>query len=139
MLQVQVPPLRDLLVDVPQLAHHYANLFSVETGRRPRRFSQTALLAMASHNWPGNVRELANRVRRGLIVAEGKQIEAEDIGLDKVIKLPLLLGTLEEYKLRAERQAVSDALMQCSQNVSQAARALGISRPTLYRLLHKHH
>ncbi len=138
-LQVQVPPLRDHLVDVPQLAHHYANLFSVETGRRPRRFSQTALLAMASHNWPGNVRELANRVRRGLIVAEGKQIEAEDIGLDKVIKLPLLLGTLEEYKLRAERQAVSDALMQCSQNVSQAARALGISRPTLYRLLHKHH
>ncbi len=138
-LQIQVPPLREHLVDVPQLAHHYANLFSVETGRRPRRFSQTALLAMASHNWPGNVRELANRVRRGLIIAEGKQIEAEDIGLDKVIKLPLLLGTLEEYKLRAERQAVGDALMQCSQNVSQAARALGISRPTLYRLLHKHH
>ena len=94
---------------------------------------------MAAHNWPGNVRELANRVRRGLIVAEGKQIEAADMGLDQVTKQPLLLGTLEQYKLRAERQAVGDALMQCSQNVSQAARALGISRPTLYRLLHKHH
>lgn len=137
-LQVQVPPLRERVLDVPQLAAHFASLFSVETGRRPRRFSQAALLAMTSHHWPGNVRELANRVRRGLVIAEGKQIEAEDIGLDRVIQRPPLIGTLEEYKLRAERQAVGDALMQHSQNLSQAARALGISRPTLYRLLHKH-
>lgn len=137
-LQVQVPPLREHLFDVLQLANHFVSLFSAEVGRRPRRFSQAAVLAMTSHNWPGNVRELANRVRRGLVIAEGKQIEAEDIGLDKVIKQPLLLGTLEEYKLRAERQAVDDALTQHSQNHSQAARALGISRPTLYRLLHKH-
>jgi DNA-binding NtrC family response regulator len=93
---------------------------------------------MASHTWPGNVRELANRVRRGLVIAEGKQIEAEDIGLGQVIKLPPLMGTLEEYKLRAEQHAVGDALMQYSQNLSEAARALGVSRPTLYRLLHKH-
>jgi DNA-binding NtrC family response regulator len=137
-LQVQMPPLRERLLDVPQLAHHFVSLFSEETGRRPRRFSQAALLAMASHGWPGNVRELANRVRRGLVIAEGRQIEAEDIGLDRVIKLPAVLDTLEEYKLKAERQAVSDALLQYSQNLSQAARALGISRPTLYRLLHKH-
>ncbi|WP_341304943.1 sigma-54 dependent transcriptional regulator [Pseudomonas sp. TMP25] len=137
-LQVHVPPLRERIQDVPQLASHFASLFSVEAGRRPRRFSQAALLAMASHHWPGNVRELANRVRRGLVIAEGKQIEAEDIGLERVIKRPPLLGTLEDYKLRAERQAVGDALMQHSQNLSQAARALGISRPTLYRLLHKH-
>lgn len=137
-LQVQVPPLRERMLDVPLLASHFTNLFSVETGRRPRRFSHAALLAMASHHWPGNVRELANRVRRGLVIAEGKQIEAEDIGLDRAIKQPPLLGTLEDYKLRAERQAVGDALMQYSQNLSQAARALGISRPTLYRLLHKH-
>ena len=137
-LQVQVPPLRERLVDLPQLAHHFASLFSAETGRRPRRFSQAALRAMAAHSWPGNVRELANRVRRGLVVAEGRQIEAEDMGLERVTKLPAVLGTLEDYKLHAERQAVSDALMQYSQNLSQAARALGISRPTLYRLLHKH-
>jgi DNA-binding NtrC family response regulator len=137
-LQAQVAPLRERLLDVPQLAHHFASLFSVEAGRRPRRFSQEALLAMASHNWPGNVRELANRVRRGLVIAEGKQIEAEDLGLDRAIKRPVLLCTLEAYKLRAERQAVGDALMQYSQNLSQAARALGVSRPTLYRLLHKH-
>ena len=137
-LQVEVPPLRDRLVDLPQLAHHFASLFSAETGRRPRRFSQAALRAMTAHTWPGNVRELANRVRRGLVVAEGRQIEAEDMGLERVIKLPPVLGTLEDYKLHAERQAVDDALLQYSQNLSQAARALGISRPTLYRLLHKH-
>ncbi len=137
-LQVQVPPLRERLLDLPLLASHFARLFSVEAGRRPRRFSESALLAMASHTWPGNVRELANRVRRGLVIAEGKQIEAEDIGLGQVIKLPPLMGTLEEYKLRAEQHAVGDALMQYSQNLSEAARALGVSRPTLYRLLHKH-
>ncbi len=137
-LQAQVPPLRERLLDVPQLAHHFASLFSVEAGRRSRRFSQAALLAMASHNWPGNVRELANRVRRGLVIAEGKQIEAEDLGLDRITTRPPSLGTLEEYKLHAEHQAVADALKHHSQNLSQAARSLGISRPTLYRLLHKH-
>ena len=137
-LQVQVSPLRERLVDLPQLAHHFGSLFSAETGRRPRRFSQTALLAMAAHSWPGNVRELANRVRRGLVVAEGRQIEAEDMGLECLVKLPPVMGTLEDYKLQAECQAVTDALLQYSQNLSQAARVLGISRPTLYRLLHKH-
>ncbi len=137
-LQVLVPPLRERLLDLPQLAHHFASLFSAETGRRPRRFSQAALLAMAAHSWPGNVRELANRVRRGLVVAEGRQIEAEDMGLERVIKLPPVMGTLEDYKLQAERQAIGDAMLHYSQNLSQAARALGVSRPTLYRLLHKH-
>jgi len=137
-LQVQMPSLRERLLDLPQLAHHFASVFSEEAGRRPRRFSQAALLAMTAHGWPGNVRELANRVRRGLVVAEGRQIEAEDLGLERTSKLPPVLGTLEEYKLQAERQAIGDALLQYSQNLSQAARALGVSRPTLYRLLHKH-
>ncbi|MPQ54889.1 hypothetical protein GBB84_29100, partial [Citrobacter sp. NMI7905_11] len=68
-------------------------------------FSDSALAAMGRHDWPGNVRELANRVRRGLVLAEGRQIEAPDLGLHDQVAQEALLGTLEDYKHRAERQA----------------------------------
>ncbi len=70
-LQVGTAPLRERSEDLPLLANHFSRLYSLETGRRPRRFSEDALAAMAMHAWPGNVRELANRVRRGLVLAEG--------------------------------------------------------------------
>ncbi len=81
-LQVGTAPLRERSEDLPLLANHFSRLYSLETGRRPRRFSEDALAAMAMHAWPGNVRELANRVRRGLVLAEGRQIEAQDLGLE---------------------------------------------------------
>jgi DNA-binding NtrC family response regulator len=84
------------------------------------------------------VRELANRVRRGLVLAEGRQIEAQDLGLHVLEQEDLPLGTLEDYKHRAERQALCDVLNRHSNNLSFAAKVLGISRPTFYRLLHKH-
>ncbi|MDT4791180.1 sigma-54 dependent transcriptional regulator [Pseudomonas jinjuensis] len=139
-LQVSTSPLRDRIGDIAVLANHFAHLYSVETGRRPRRFSEGALVAMAAHNWPGNVRELANRVRRGLVLAEGRQIEAADLGLEeqKQKAEQRSLISLEDYKLNAERRAMCDALALYGDNLSVAARMLGISRPTFYRLLHKH-
>lgn len=137
-LQVVTAPLRDRHGDMPMLASHFADFYSLETGRRPRSFSDNALAAMGRHDWPGNVRELANRVRRGLVLAEGRQIEAKDLGLHEVRELEQPLGTLEDYKQRAERQALCDVLNRHSNNLSVAARVLGVSRPTFYRLLHKH-
>ena len=93
---------------------------------------------MGRHNWPGNVRELANRVRRGLVLAEGRQIEAQDLSLQGLEQEEQPLGTLEDYKHRAERQALCDVLDRHSNNMSIAAKVLGVSRPTFYRLLHKH-
>ncbi|BBR53961.1 sigma-54 dependent transcriptional regulator [Pseudomonas putida] len=137
-LQVITAPLRDRHGDLSMLASHFAHFYSLETGRRPRSFSDRALAAMGRHDWPGNVRELANRVRRGLVLAEGRQIEAQDLGLQMIEQDEQLLGTLEDYKHRAERQALSDVLDRHSDNLSVAAKVLGISRPTFYRLLHKH-
>ncbi|WP_252089004.1 sigma-54 dependent transcriptional regulator [Pseudomonas sp. MWU13-3659] len=137
-LQVVTAPLRDRHGDMPMLASHFADFYSLETGRRARSFSDSALAAMGRHDWPGNVRELANRVRRGLVLAEGRQIEAKDLGLHEVRELEQPLGTLEDYKQRAERQALCDVLNRHSNNLSVAARVLGVSRPTFYRLLHKH-
>jgi DNA-binding NtrC family response regulator len=96
------------------------------------------LVALGQHPWPGNVRELANRVRRGLVLAEGRQIEAADLGLQSEQAIVSPMATLEDYKHRAEHQALCDVLNRHSDNLSVAARVLGVSRPTFYRLLHKH-
>ena len=138
-LQVITAPLRERHGDLAMLANHFANYYSLETGRRPRTFSDDALIAMVNHDWPGNVRELANRVRRGLVLAEGRQIEANDLGLESRPAFAGTLCTLEEYKDRAERQALSEVLDRHGDNLSLAAKVLGVSRPTFYRLLHKHH
>ena len=137
-LQVVTAPLRERHGDLSMLANHFSHFYSHETGRRPRSFSDDALIAMGKHDWPGNVRELANRVRRGLVLAEGRQIEARDLGLISQHVIPAPMGTLEDYKTRAERQALCDVLNRHSDNLSIAAKVLGISRPTFYRLLHKH-
>ena len=137
-LQVVTAPLRERHGDLSMLANHFSHFYSHETGRRPRSFSDDALIAMGKHDWPGNVRELANRVRRGLVLAEGRQIEARDLGLISQHAIPAPMGTLEDYKTRAERQALCDVLNRHSDNLSIAAKVLGISRPTFYRLLHKH-
>jgi DNA-binding NtrC family response regulator len=137
-LQVVTAPLRERHGDVAMLANHFSRFYSQETGRRPRSFSEEALVAMGQHPWPGNVRELANRVRRGLVLAEGRQIEAVDLGLQDEPAIVPPMATLEDYKHRAERQALCDVLNRHSDNLSIAARMLGVSRPTFYRLLHKH-
>ena len=137
-LQVMTAPLRERHGDLALLANHFAQFYSQETGRRPRSFSEEALIAMGKHDWPGNIRELANRVRRGLVLAEGRQIEAQDLGLEDQPVEEAPMGTLEEYKYRAERQALCDVLDRHSDNLSMAAKVLGVSRPTFYRLLHKH-
>lgn len=137
-LQVATAPLRERNGDLSMLANHFSHFYSHETGRRPRSFSEDALIAMGKHDWPGNVRELANRVRRGLVLAEGRQIEARDLGLISQHVIAAPMGTLENYKHRAERQALCDVLNRHSDNLSIAAKVLGISRPTFYRLLHKH-
>ena len=137
-LQVVTAPLRERHGDLSMLANHFSHFYSHETGRRPRSFSEDALIAMGKHDWPGNVRELANRVRRGLVLAEGRQIEARDLGLISQHSIATPMGTLEDYKTRAERQALCDVLNRHSDNLSVAAKVLGVSRPTFYRLLHKH-
>ena len=137
-LQVFTAPLRERHGDMAMLANHFARFYSQETGRRPRTFSEQALVAMGNHDWPGNVRELANRVRRGLVLAEGRQIEPCDLGLETRQAPSLAMGTLEDYKDHAERQALCDVLQRHSNNLSLAAKVLGVSRPTFYRLLHKH-
>ncbi|WP_454255435.1 sigma 54-interacting transcriptional regulator [Pseudomonas sp. Marseille-Q8238] len=137
-LQVQTAPLRERKEDIRCMADYFARHYALEIGRRPRRFSEQAFQAMIEHEWPGNVRELANRVRRGMVLTEGRQIEPAELGLAALPVNTSPIGTLDAYIRLAEKQALDDVLLRYSNNLSEAARILGISRPTFYRLLHKH-
>ncbi|MGC2416025.1 MAG: PEP-CTERM-box response regulator transcription factor [Stellaceae bacterium] len=134
---VQVPPLRERIGDAPLLANYFLKRFAVEFNRPVRAFTPAALLAIAINPWPGNVRELQNRVKRATIMASGSLIGAEDLELDGASE-PTPSLDLREARLRAEAQVLRQALSQTGSNVSQAAKLLGISRPTLYDLMRQH-
>jgi DNA-binding NtrC family response regulator len=131
-----VPPLRARKEDLPSLAR----LFHAQCLRQgtsgARGFSRQALAAMAIHPWPGNVRELFNRVQRAVAMAERRMITAADLGLQAAPPQPL--DSLEAIRVRAEKDAISLSLDRFSHNVTLAARELGVSRMTLYRLMAKH-
>ncbi|HUA76934.1 MAG TPA: PEP-CTERM-box response regulator transcription factor, partial [Acetobacteraceae bacterium] len=132
---VRVPPLRDRGTDAVLLARLFLSRFNREIGRNLRGFSEAALAALAGHDWPGNVRELENRVKRAVIMADGRVIEAADLELAGGAPPDL---DLRAARHRAERQVIERALAQSRGTVAGAARLLGISRPTLYGLIEMH-
>ncbi|MES2741535.1 MAG: sigma-54 dependent transcriptional regulator [Pseudomonadota bacterium] len=214
-LALDVPPLRARKDDLILLANHFFSLFAQERAAHVKGLSSRALHAIKQHDWPGNVRELINRIRRAMVMAEGKLITPHDLGLPtrtslagaraygapgagvadgdascveasgveasgveasgveaSGVEAPGLgahgahapdgtgfdgtafgraapgraapgraapgRAALEGARLRAERDAICASLTQHGNNVTRAARGLGVSRMTLYRLLAKH-
>ncbi|MRW84747.1 AAA domain-containing protein [Pseudoduganella sp. FT26W] len=136
-LALDVPPLRERKDDLLPLAEHFFHTFSSERAPRVRGFSSRAAQAIREHDWPGNVRELINRVRRAMVMAEGRLILPQDLGLaaGAPARPPL---QLDDARIRAERDAIDASLLRAGRNITLAARDLGVSRMTLYRLLAKH-
>jgi two-component system NtrC family response regulator len=139
-MTVRVPPLRERGGDIVLLARYFLARYVEEFGRRIRGFDPGALEALAAHAWPGNVRELQNRVQRAVLMAEGAQISAAELELatprDDAAAEPDL--DLRNARTRAERETLDRALALSHGNLAQAARMLGVSRPTLYNLLDAH-
>jgi DNA-binding NtrC family response regulator len=134
-LPVAVPALRERREDVVTLAEHFFELYGEERSPRLTGFSSRAVAALLDHDWPGNVRELINRVRRALVMADGRLVTPQDLGLEVPLVLP---AALDDVRARTERLALRECLQRSGQNVSRAARDLGVSRTTMYRLLSKH-
>jgi two-component system NtrC family response regulator len=133
---VDIPPLRSRVGDAVSLAHVFVERFRAEYGRGLATLSPDALDAIERHSWPGNVRELENCMRRAVIMSEGERITAADLGLarDQAHTPPPTLRAVREH---AEREAVLKALARGNGNILQSAAQLGISRPTLYDLMHR--
>jgi DNA-binding NtrC family response regulator len=136
-LPLSVPPLRERGEDVPLLAQHFFEKYAGDRSNRLKGFSRRAMVALTNHDWPGNVRELINRIRRAMVMAEGKWILPADLGLEQPEELPARIP-LDEARMNAERHAISQTLQSAGKNVSFAAKQLQISRMTLYRLMAKH-
>jgi len=134
---LRVPALRERPADVELLAQHFFDRFATERGAQLKGFSRRAVVALTAHTWPGNVRELINRVRRAMVMTEGRLIGPTDLGLEERDE-PRAWDALEEARTRAERGAISVSLQQAGKNVTEAAKQLGVSRMTLYRLMAKH-
>ena len=98
-------------------------------------FAPDALAAIDSWNWPGNVRELENRVKRAVIMADGKLVSAEDLDLGEGAEAGEMALNLKQAREEADRRMIRQALARSQGNISMTAKLLGISRPTLYDLL----
>jgi two-component system NtrC family response regulator len=133
---VRLPALRDRENDVLVLAQDFLRRFAEEVGKQGLTFDAEARRAMALHYWPGNVRELQNRVRRAVIMAEGRKITAPDLELGGTMGIPH--GTsLKEAREAVERDMIQKALRKHGGKIAPAATELGVSRPTLYELMEK--
>lgn len=136
-LPLSVPALRERKQDLALLAQHFFRQFRTDKSPRLSGFSNRALLAMRQHDWPGNVRELINRIRRAMVMSEGRLITPQDLGLHTAPQSSAG-DALEDARVRAECEAIQESLLGNGNNKTLAARDLGVSRMTLYRLMDKH-
>jgi DNA-binding NtrC family response regulator len=140
-LPLHVPALRERKEDLELLVQHFFELFKPEKNSRLQGWSQQAINSMRAYDWPGNVRELMNRIRRAMVMAEGRLITPQDLGLSvpaAETKLQIQGDALEDARIRAERDTIRDTFHRRGKNITHTARDLGVSRMTLYRLLEKH-
>ncbi|MBS3803306.1 MAG: PEP-CTERM-box response regulator transcription factor [Oleiphilaceae bacterium] len=138
-ITLDIPALRDRNGDALVIARSLLSSLGKQMDRSQLSFSDDAVAGINQYSWPGNVREMINKVKRAIIMSEAKRITADDLDLDHhaaVTESPLNLRQVRET---AERQAIQQALHTTEFNMAQAARLLGITRPTLYNLTEKYH
>ena len=132
---VKIPSLVERPGDAALLARHFVNRFGRELNPKVQALSPEALAAIDAYGWPGNVRELENRIKRAVIMAEGRSIGADDLDLPGAAAEEPDLINLRAAREVADRRAIRHAMSRTDNNISGAAKLLGISRPTLYDLL----
>ena len=132
---IMLPPLRDRGDDVALLAREFLQRYAAQNNKKSLAFSPDALRAIYRHNWPGNVRELQNRVKRAVIMTDGKRLTADDLELAELSQTSP--ATLKEAREAVEKEVVQNALKRHQGKITSAALELGVSRPTLYELMEK--
>jgi DNA-binding NtrC family response regulator len=135
-IEVRVPSLRERREDIPLLAEHFLGIHSRRYKKSVSTFERASFQALMDHSWPGNVRELDHAIERAVLLASGASIRPAELGLRRE---PEAGSHLEEMSLeQVEGILVQKAMARFGGNVSEAARALGLSRSALYRRLEKY-
>ena len=136
-ITIKIPAVKDRDGDALVLAKSFLNRFCQEQGRTIRGFDRDATAAIETHAWPGNVREIESRVKRAIIMADGTYITPDDLELD-VVETESTPLNLKQVREEAELRAIQRALVSADDNISEAAKLLGVTRPTLYSLVEKY-
>ena len=134
-IEIPMPPLRDRREDIPLLARHFLAQHAQRYRKRLNGFDTAAMQLLLDHAWPGNVRELDHAVERAVLMAQGDQVQGRDLGLRATRDAT---ARIEDMSLEeVEGFLIKKALARYDGNVSQAAKALGLSRSALYRRLQR--
>ncbi|NAZ92051.1 cyclic-di-GMP-binding transcriptional regulator VpsR [Vibrio toranzoniae] len=134
-LRIHVPSLKERMSDIAVLANHFLREYSKEFNAQAKSFSEDAVRSMNRYHWPGNVRELMNQIKRVVLMSDAVIIEEHHLDLPKQNDERRSLKSIRE---RSERDALLIVLESYGGQVSLAAKELGVSRATMYRLLNKH-
>ena len=137
-INIELPPLRDRISDIPLLAQHFLADICEESGKEKRGFSDEAVAVLQSYPWPGNVRELQNAIERAVLLGKHERIMPEDLpsslGAEPSMPIaPVGTRTLKEALAEPERRIILEVLNQLNWNRNETAVALGINRTTLYK------
>ncbi|AQM20217.1 sigma-54-dependent Fis family transcriptional regulator [Vibrio sp. V09_P4A23P171] len=134
-LRINVPSLKERAGDIALLARHFLQEYSKEFNAQARSFTEEAARSLARYHWPGNVRELMNQIKRVVLMSDSVMLDELQLDLPKRSDGKRSLKSIRE---RSERDALLLVLESNSGQVSMAAKELGVSRATMYRLLNKH-
>ena len=135
-LTITLPPLRERDGDVQVLAQVFLHRYATQAQRNVTGFTKQALRTIEIYSWPGNIRELENRIKRAVIMTQGRLLTCEDLDLRScdVAKAGM---SLKEVRETLERGMILSALTRHRGNMTKTAEELGITRPTLYDLMSK--
>jgi two-component system NtrC family response regulator len=134
---IEIPPLRDRDGDAIVIAIALLKKYCVMHNKKIKSFSLDALATIDAYSWPGNIRELENKIKRAVILSDDTNITLKDLELEKNTDNPIQVN-LKEVRESAEIIAIKNALIHSNNNVSNTAKLLGVTRPTLYSLIEKY-
>ncbi len=137
-VEIQVPPLRDRVDDIPDLVDHFLGIYVKKYRLPKKKVSVSAIKRLKKHNWPGNIRELQHSVERAVIMAEENTLQAHDFFLAKPIHKDALLNAGNLNLQETERILIRKVIDKHGGNISKAAKELGLTRASLYRRIEKY-
>jgi two-component system NtrC family response regulator len=142
-ITINLPPLRERGQDIQLIANVLLERYSASLRKKVRGFSPDAITAIKNYQWPGNVRELENKLQRAIIMSDNNFIEPHALGLAEAPPVEYIddnneIITLKEARRKVEKELIEKTLAKHNGNIKNAAKELGVSRPTLYDLITKY-
>lgn len=137
-VEIQLPPLRDRIKDIPILANHFLRIYSKKYKKNIKEINSAAIKELEKYHWPGNVRELQHALERAVIMTDSVTLQPNDFHLSPIARKSTDVE-LDTYNLEdVERTIIQKVLTRNKGNISSAAKELGLTRTSLYRRMEKY-